>query len=221
MTLFHWRNCLNAQPLNCNQHFGYLSERSKGVEIPDDCVACPKSLECMLLKDKTSDPSTVRGRGRHASLESLLVETSAIKPKPSTVRRPVTKVHQRSVVDLLAEKLRGCCRAVFQTYCWVAVQIVSLFSLAESSLTVMDSLLKSELTSRFSGFFLCFWPFGRALLQLEKAISSSLETIVKSLFQGHFGMSMSLTRRVKPGVGVLHIEALGVAVNIAWTPRSP
>jgi hypothetical protein len=58
------------------------------------------------------------------------------------------------------------------------------------------------------------------LLQLEKAIASSLETVVKSLFHGHFGMSMFLTRRVKPGVGVLHIEALGVAVNIAWTPRS-
>ncbi len=211
---------MNAQPLNCKQHFGYLSERSKGVEIPDDCVACQKSLECMLFKDKASDPRTVRGRERHASLESLLVETPSLKPKPSTVRRDTTKVHQRSVIELLAEKLRGCCRAVFQTHCWVAVQIVSMFSLTESSLTVANSLLMSELTSRSSEFFTCFWPFCRALLQLEKAIVNSLETVVKSLFQGHFGMSMSFTRRVKPGARALHIEALGVAVNIAWTPRS-
>lgn len=211
---------MNAQPLNCKQHFGYLSERSKGVEIPDDCVACPRSLECMLFKDKTSDPRTVRGRERHACLESLLVETPALKSKISSGRRPATKVHQRSVVDLLAEKFRVCCRAVFQTYCWVAVQIASLFSLTESSLTVANSLLMSGLTSSFSALFTCFWPFCRALLRLEKAIASSLETVVKSLFQGHFGMSMSLTRRVKPGVGVLHVEALGVTVNIAWTPRS-
>jgi hypothetical protein len=211
---------LNAQPLNCKQHFGYLSERSKGLEIPDDCVACPKSLECMLYKDKTTDATTVRHGQRHASLESLLVETPALKPKASPVRGNRTKVHQRSVIDLFAKELRICCKAVFQTYCWMAVKIVYVFFLIESSLTVANSLIMSELRSRFSEFFKCFWPFGMALWRLERSITRSLETVVKSLFQGRFGMSMSLTRRVKPSVGVLHIEALGVAVNMAWTPRS-
>jgi len=212
---------LNAQPLNCKQHFGYLSERSKGVEIPDDCVTCPKSLECILFKDKASSNSrTVRVRERHASLESLLVETPALKPNPSKVRRTTTEVHKRSVLHLLAGKLRVYCRAIFQTCCWVTVQIFSLLSFAESSLAVANSLLMSDLTSTFSGFFKCFWPFCSALWRLEKAIANSLETAVKPLFQGHFGMSMSLTRRMKTGSHVLRIEALGLAVNIAWNPRS-
>jgi len=212
---------LNAQPLNCKQHFGYLSERSKGVEIPDDCVTCPKSLECMLFKDKaSSDSRTVRVRERHASLESLLVKPPALKPKLSKVRRTPTEVHRRSILHLLAEKPRACCKALFQTYCWITVQIFSLLSFGKSSLAVANSLFMSDLTSTFSGFFKCFWPFCSALWRLEKAIANSLETVVKPLFQGHFGMSMSLTRRVKTGSHVLRIEALGLAVNIAWNPRS-
>ena len=32
----------------CKYGFGYLSQREKGTEIPETCVACPKSLDCML-----------------------------------------------------------------------------------------------------------------------------------------------------------------------------
>jgi hypothetical protein len=75
------------------------------MEISDQCVACPKSLDCMLFKNRTSDPRTVRGRERHASRESMKVETPAPKSKPSLVRRNTKKVYHRSVVDLLAENL--------------------------------------------------------------------------------------------------------------------
>jgi hypothetical protein len=34
----------------CRQYFGYLSERSREVEIPEECITCPKSLGCMLQK---------------------------------------------------------------------------------------------------------------------------------------------------------------------------
>jgi len=33
---------------NCQYGFGYLGQRKKGEEIPDTCIECPKSLNCML-----------------------------------------------------------------------------------------------------------------------------------------------------------------------------
>jgi hypothetical protein len=32
----------------CQYGFGYLSQREKGEGIPDTCIECPKSLNCML-----------------------------------------------------------------------------------------------------------------------------------------------------------------------------
>lgn len=37
---------------NCQRQFGYLSRRSEGEEIPEECMLCEKLLECMRLKPK-------------------------------------------------------------------------------------------------------------------------------------------------------------------------
>jgi len=34
----------------CLNTFGYLSERSKGTEIPEECMMCQKLIGCMLFK---------------------------------------------------------------------------------------------------------------------------------------------------------------------------
>jgi hypothetical protein len=39
----------------CAYHFGYLSERAKGKEIPEECMTCLKTVECMLWKLKKSN----------------------------------------------------------------------------------------------------------------------------------------------------------------------
>ena len=39
----------------CTHHFGYLSERSKGEETPDECMICKKTIECMLLRLRKSE----------------------------------------------------------------------------------------------------------------------------------------------------------------------
>jgi hypothetical protein len=33
---------------SCPYGFGYLSQREKGVNIPNTCIECPDSLDCML-----------------------------------------------------------------------------------------------------------------------------------------------------------------------------
>ena len=33
---------------NCKHYFGYLGSRKKGEGIPESCLECPKSLDCML-----------------------------------------------------------------------------------------------------------------------------------------------------------------------------
>jgi hypothetical protein len=39
------------QPVvHCSLHFGYLSERSKNENIPDECVVCENIVKCMLKK---------------------------------------------------------------------------------------------------------------------------------------------------------------------------
>lgn len=35
------------QPSNCPHHFGYLAIRDRDESIPQECLVCPKLLECM------------------------------------------------------------------------------------------------------------------------------------------------------------------------------
>ena len=41
----------------CEYGFGYLSQRDKGEAIPETCVECPKSLDCMLSRIYEKDQS--------------------------------------------------------------------------------------------------------------------------------------------------------------------
>jgi hypothetical protein len=38
------------KPADCRYKFGYLSEREKKDQIPDECICCKDILECMLRK---------------------------------------------------------------------------------------------------------------------------------------------------------------------------
>ena len=48
------QNRNNEKPANCKYHLGYLSERERNQQIPDECIICEDSLECMLRKMKTN-----------------------------------------------------------------------------------------------------------------------------------------------------------------------
>lgn len=43
---------LSSMKHKCPHHFGYLSQRSRGEEIPEECMICEKIVECMLSKLK-------------------------------------------------------------------------------------------------------------------------------------------------------------------------
>jgi len=38
------------KPITCNHHFGYLSERDRKEQFPDECIVCTQVVECMLRK---------------------------------------------------------------------------------------------------------------------------------------------------------------------------
>jgi len=38
---------------SCQYHMGYLSEREKNQQIPDECIICQDIVECMLRKMRT------------------------------------------------------------------------------------------------------------------------------------------------------------------------
>ena len=41
---------LSLEENECLYHFGYLSQRSRKEEIPEECMTCKKIVECMLKK---------------------------------------------------------------------------------------------------------------------------------------------------------------------------
>jgi hypothetical protein len=41
----------------CSYHFGYLSEKNKNEIIPETCVECPRSIDCMLSEFNKSQQS--------------------------------------------------------------------------------------------------------------------------------------------------------------------
>ena len=212
-------NRLNAQPSDCRRFFGYLSERSKGVEIPEECVACPKSIDCMLCQDKAPAARSVSPTQARASLESLLVGAATTKQKAACVAHARMKIPHPSLIDLATKDVRVCGRTIFNAYCWVAVKIVSLCSFTAFGLQIASDFVKNRLTLMLSRSSEAFLLLDRTLLDVELRVKSLLQTLVNSFSQEHFRMSLSLTRRVKPASSVLHVEALGVAVNIAWIQR--
>ena len=40
----------SEKPFSCGFHLGYLSERVQKEQIPDDCLVCPKIVDCMLKR---------------------------------------------------------------------------------------------------------------------------------------------------------------------------
>ena len=41
------------KPTGCQYHLGYLSDREKNHQIPDECIICQDIVECMLKKMRT------------------------------------------------------------------------------------------------------------------------------------------------------------------------
>jgi hypothetical protein len=41
---------------SCPHHFGYLSQSSRGKEVPGECMICKKLIECMLFKFDSATP---------------------------------------------------------------------------------------------------------------------------------------------------------------------
>lgn len=41
----------------CSYYFGYLNQRTKGETIPEECVECPKSIECLMSEFDNSKES--------------------------------------------------------------------------------------------------------------------------------------------------------------------
>ena len=41
-------------PAGCPHYFGYLAQRPKDVPIPQECLICPKIVECMLKLTRSS-----------------------------------------------------------------------------------------------------------------------------------------------------------------------
>jgi len=41
---------LSLKESKCLYHFGYLSQRSRKEEIPEECMTCEKIVQCMLKK---------------------------------------------------------------------------------------------------------------------------------------------------------------------------
>lgn len=49
-TEFPTENAFKEKIPGCNYHLGYLSERKQKKEIPDECLVCKCTVECMLGK---------------------------------------------------------------------------------------------------------------------------------------------------------------------------
>jgi hypothetical protein len=45
---------------SCTYYFGYLNQGSSGKKIPEQCLTCGKTIECMLSKEKSDTAKEVR-----------------------------------------------------------------------------------------------------------------------------------------------------------------
>jgi len=48
---------IQGYTIECAYHFGYLSEKDKGVTIPKECLLCFDTVACMLSNLQKSDQS--------------------------------------------------------------------------------------------------------------------------------------------------------------------
>jgi hypothetical protein len=75
-----------AIPENCQHQFGYLSRRSKGEEIPEECLLCDKLVECMYFEPKSKSLLSKPESGDTLVKSDLLVqETETQKPDEAEI----------------------------------------------------------------------------------------------------------------------------------------
>jgi len=63
----------------CLHQFGFLGQRPKGTEVPDECLMCEKLLECLSSKPKADVVTLETAPGRSAA-ESAKGSEERIKP---------------------------------------------------------------------------------------------------------------------------------------------
>jgi hypothetical protein len=44
----------SSSDAECSHYLGYLNQREKGETIPETCIVCPKSVECLLSESDSS-----------------------------------------------------------------------------------------------------------------------------------------------------------------------
>jgi hypothetical protein len=47
----------SSSDAECSHYLGYLNQRVKGETIPETCIVCPKSIECLLSESDSSKES--------------------------------------------------------------------------------------------------------------------------------------------------------------------
>jgi len=105
----------------CKHHFGFLSQRAKGVATPEECFTCEKMLDCMAAKpDDTSLTVEFEEMRQDKEVVEEAVEeavekveeptskpTEALEPEPEPVvvieeiKEPVVEHKPKTIIDNL------------------------------------------------------------------------------------------------------------------------
>jgi len=48
-------NVVEKPPMECVHHYGYLKNLPREATIPDECLTCPKLLQCFVKKENVSE----------------------------------------------------------------------------------------------------------------------------------------------------------------------
>jgi hypothetical protein len=83
----------------CKRYFGYLSQRGRGEEMPDDCLTCQKMIDCMFTKPNAA-PVTTEKKPESEVPETAEEEIFAAEEEPVTAET-VGEVDESDVVKEL------------------------------------------------------------------------------------------------------------------------
>lgn len=101
------KTALTISSSTCTCYFGFLSQRDEEAPIPDECLTCPRMIDCRISEPEptsvTAEELPDSSRARADQLEKVVEASLQQTPKPVEPEKPVEKTVARPDNDFCVQ----------------------------------------------------------------------------------------------------------------------
>jgi hypothetical protein len=83
----------------CPHHFGYLSQRPRGEEIPEECMVCKKIVDCMVSRARETHITPIKSNSFTPEIESEILLVEEVTESAKNHGEETVKIELEGIVE--------------------------------------------------------------------------------------------------------------------------